>query len=100
MAWQTGFQARIGNTTLRTANGQAVVPVGGGTVNFSIAASAFGFTRFIEGGTDIAISTMSPVVQNISQPVFGLIGTSLALGVTLGAGTGTTLGWQAQAWGI
>jgi len=95
----TPRRARLGDESIGTFNGTAVVPIAGGTVLVTVTAAQLGFSNKIEGLIIVTINSNVPTTQNISTPVFGLSGTSLVVGVTLGGATGTTLGYTIAAWG-
>jgi len=73
---------------------EVTVPIGGGGVGVTFSKSDFGFDRAIECVVSVRIAGMDPDVTDVMEPVCPAVGTTLGaevVGLTVGAGTGTTL---------
>jgi len=67
------------------------IPVGGGSATASISLSSFGLTSKIEAILSVNVKRQAPVVNDVYAPSVGINATQDAVGITLAAGTGTTL---------
>jgi len=66
------------------------IPIGGGIVTVSISASSFGLSKLLHV-LDCRVYRAAPVVPDVYAPSYGVNATGDAVGITLAAGSGTTL---------
>jgi len=67
------------------------IPIGGGTITTSLTLADFGLRKEIEMIVNVKVERLPPVVQDVYTPSYGINTTLDAVGITLSAGTGTSL---------
>ena len=72
------------------SSGKITIPIGGGIVTGSIAASSFGLSKIL-AVVNVRVIRHEPVVADVYAPSVGINATGDAVGYTVAAGTGTTL---------
>ncbi|MHC1572237.1 MAG: hypothetical protein ACXQTL_05760 [Methanosarcinales archaeon] len=74
------------------------IPIGGGIVTASLSLADFGLSRF-EVILNVRAIRKEPVVGDVYEPSVGFNATGDAIGLTLAAGTGTTLAAEVDVLG-
>jgi len=80
------YARRLGKATATLA-----IPIGGGRAVTSLTLSDFGLDTKIEFIMNVGVNRKTPIVNDVYEPSAGINDTSDAVGITLAAGTGTTL---------
>jgi len=80
----------LDDLNVKVASKTVTIPIGGGTVLVDITAAEFGFTR-VDVVLDLRVARLPPVVPDVYLPSYGVNATNDAIGITISAGTGTTL---------
>ena len=75
------------------------IPIGGGSATGSIDAATFGVST-IDYIVNFSVNRKDPVVNDVYQASYGLNAGADAIGITLAAGTGTTLEAEVEIIGI
>ena len=71
-------------------SGDVTIPIGGGSATVSLTLSDFNLSRF-EVILNVKVERKAPIVNDVYEPSYGFNATGDAIGLTLAAGTGTTL---------
>ena len=95
-------KVRYSDLAVNTAGGTLTftIPVGGGSATGSISLSNFGLKSKIEGILNVKIKRQAPVTNDVYMPEYGINSSQNAVGITLYAGTGTTLIAEVTVFGI
>jgi len=82
----------------KTASATLTIPIGGGSVTGSITAADLGLSS-IDYVVSLRVKREVPIVDDVYQVSYGLNAGLDAVGITVAAGTGTTLTVEAEAGG-
>lgn len=86
-----GVEIRVLPLPIKTATSADVtIAIGGGSATTSLSAADFGLTK-IEYIMDVEVEREVPIVNDVYAPSYGINATGDAVGITLSAGSGTTL---------
>jgi len=86
-----GNEVRVLPVPIKKATSADVtIPIGGGSATVNVTASDLGLTK-IEYVVNLSVKRKAPVVNDVYAPSYGINATNDAIGITLAAGTGTTL---------
>jgi len=75
----------------KASTAELTIPIGGGRVTATLTLADFGLATKIEALISIMVIRKAPVVDDVYEPSGGINATADAIGLTLAAGTGTTL---------
>lgn len=75
------------------------IPIGGGSATASVTIADLGLSTRIEWVVDVEVERRAPVVNDVYAPSYGVNATGDAIGLTVAAGTGTTLAVRVVALG-
>jgi len=75
---------------IKSASLTLTIPIGGGRVTGTRTLADFGLNKKIEYIIDVEIDRGSPIVNDVYEPSYGITPAN-TVGITLAAGTGTTL---------
>jgi len=89
----------LDDLNVKSASRTVTVPIGGGTVLVTITAADLGFAR-VDCVLNLRVERLAPVVPDVYSPSYGINATSDAVGITISAGTGTTLRVTVEALGL
>jgi hypothetical protein len=84
----------------RSVTKTVTIPIGGGAAFVNFFLSDFGFSTEIDAIIHVNVSQIAPITNNVYAPSWGINTNSTALGVTVSAGSGITLGVSVLALGI
>jgi len=87
------------NRRLGKATATLTIPIGGGRATTSLTLSDFGLDTKIEFIVNVNVNRKTPIVNDVYEPSAGINETSDAVGVTLSAGSGTTLATEVTVLG-
>jgi len=79
------YERRLG----QAKTGSLTIPIGGGRAEASITLSDLGFDSKTEYVIDVRVERLAPIVNDVYEPSYGI--SDNTVGLTLFAGTGTTL---------
>ena len=75
------------------------IPIGGGSATADLTLSDFGLSTF-EVILDVEVERKIPIVDDVYEPSYGFNSGLDAIGITVAAGTGTTLAAEVTVLGI
>jgi len=81
---------RGGDLSVGSASLTLTIPIGGGRATGSISLASFGLDTKIEYILDVRIDRKTPIVNDVYEPSYGIVDNTV-VGITVAAGTGTTL---------
>ena len=88
------------NSKIKTAKtSDLTIPIGGGSVTATLTLSDFGLSSF-DAILNVEIERKTPIVNDVYEPSYGFNSGLDAIGITLAAGTGTTLAAEVTVLGI
>jgi len=93
-------KTRYSDLSVKSASKTVTIPVGGGSATTSITLSDFGLSSKIEAILNVRITRKTPIVNDVYEPSYGITSSLDAVGLTLYAGTGTSLTVECTVFGI
>jgi len=91
---------RFGDLSVKTASATVTIPIGGGSATASLTLADFNLSYKIEAILHIGVRRQAPIVSDVYSPEGGINAAGNAIGLTLYAGTGTTLSVDAIVAGV
>ena len=91
---------RYGDLTIKRASTTVTIPIGGGSATASLTLSNFGLTKKIEVLLSVVVRRQTPIVSDVYAPSAGINASLDAVGLTVYAGSGTTLAVDVTVMGI
>ena len=99
--WYDGTEIKDLPITIKEATtADITIPIGGGSATVSLTTADFGLSSRIDYILDLKVEREVPIVDDVYAPSYGINATGDAIGITLAAGTGTTLRAAAVVLGV
>jgi hypothetical protein len=99
MGYEDERLGKYSDSNIKTVSKTFTIPIGGGEAYNTYTITDFGFTATIDAVLAVRIIRQVPVVDNVYVPSYAIDSTSTKVGITLAAGTGTTLTAELMAYG-